>query len=96
MDNKRYIAVGYEKVDEKQVMFTINQFPERNHEDIEHMAIVLCGGLSLLIKCANKEGKIKDYELMEKVIGILQSEFVNNNSFKDAIIHDNFKKHETE
>lgn len=90
MDNKKYIAVGYE-IDGDKVNFTINQLPGDEPVDVKTMAQVLCGGLSLLIKCANQEGKIKDYELMEIVIDILNSEFVNYKSFGDATIHNKFR-----
>jgi hypothetical protein len=55
---------------------------------------MLAAGISLLIKAGHKQEDFKDYEMLEKVIGYLNNEFVSTDSFEDATIHPNTIKSE--
>jgi len=55
---------------------------------IEEAAKVLVGGISLIIKGVNQKEGIRDYQLMEKVIELLNRNFVSVTSFEDATFID--------
>ena len=61
------------------------QFPDGQEQlDVRHMAHLLMGGVSLLIKsCNNSDLGIKDHELMKEMYEHLTSEFTND-SYSDA------------
>jgi hypothetical protein len=50
------------------------------------MAKILSGGISLCVGLCEKEGLVKDYELMQEIIDYLNNEFISLDSFKDAKI----------
>jgi hypothetical protein len=54
---------------------------------VEYTTMTLAAGISLLIKAGHKRGDVKDYELLEKVIEYMRSEFVSTDSFEDSYIH---------
>jgi hypothetical protein len=53
---------------------------------VEYTTMTLAAGISLLIKSGHKRGDVKDYELLEKVIEYMRSEFVSTDSFEDSYI----------
>jgi hypothetical protein len=53
---------------------------------IEEAAKVLVGGISLIIKSVNQKEGIRDYQLMEEVIELLNHEFTSITSFQDATL----------
>ena len=49
------------------------------------MSQILTGGISLIVKLANKDSEgVKDYEIMERVIKQLNEDFISIQSFEDA------------
>lgn len=56
---------------------------------LEETAIALASGISLLVKGCSEDTGIKDFELMEKVVGYLNDEFIKVDSFGDAKIYKN-------
>lgn len=60
--------------------------PEQPKLTISEMAKILSGGISLCVGLCEKEGLVKDYELMQEIIDYLNNEFISLDSFKDGKI----------
>jgi hypothetical protein len=92
MDNLT-VAVTYRREDKKNY-FDI-AFPKGQELiSVKEATMILAAGMSLLIKAGHKKGDIKDYEMLEMIVGYLNSEFVSTNSFEDATIQPNTLKSE--
>lgn len=92
--DKLTVAVSWRRGEDKRNYFDI-EFP-KNQEllSVKETTMILAAGMSLLIKAGHKNGDIKDYEMLEHIIGYLNSEFVSTDSFEDATIQPNTLKSE--
>lgn len=87
--DKLTVAVSYRRGEDKRSYFDI-EFP-KNQEllSVREATMILASGISLLIKAGHKKGDVKDYEILEMIVGYLNSEFVSTESFEDATIQPN-------
>jgi hypothetical protein len=87
------VAVTYRREDERNY-FDIS-FPKGQELlSVKETTMILAAGMSLLIKAGHKKGDVKDYEMLEMIVGYLNSEFVSTDSFEDATIQPNTIKSE--
>jgi hypothetical protein len=83
------VIVSHNRGEDGRNYFDI-KFPSNQDKiGIEASTMILAGGIALLIKAGHNRGDIKDHELLDWVVTYLQSEFISNDSFKDAVIHPN-------
>lgn len=85
--DKASITVNYKIGDDGRAYFDIQVPKDQRGLGVDASTMMLSAAISLLIKAGHNRGDIKDHELLEKVITYLQSEFVSNDSFNDAVIH---------
>ena len=89
MDNKLdlTVSVNVKVEDDDKAIFSI-LFPENQQKlTLMNTTDLLVGGLSLLIKSADKfDDDIKDYELIEIINKKLNDLFISTTSFNDAEI----------
>ena len=88
------ITIKYKRGNDGRAYFDIQVPKDQRGLGVEDSTMILSAGISLLIKAGHNRGDIKDYELLERVITYLQSEFISNDSFKDLYIHPNTLKNE--
>jgi hypothetical protein len=72
-------------IDEK-VDIQIAQIDNEKRLNFQEMSHVLVDAISLLIKLANEECEMKDYQLMEEVVEHLNHNFASTKAFNDAKI----------
>ena len=85
--NKASITVNYKLGDDGRAYFDIQVPKDQRGLGVDASTMMLSAAIALLIKAGHNRGDIKDHELLEKVVTYLQSEFISNDSFNDAIIH---------
>ncbi len=73
------------KPNDNNVSVFITYPKEQQKLSLLEMSQILTGGISLIIKLANKDNEeVKDYEIMERVIKQLNEDFISIQSFEDA------------
>ena len=87
--NELSITVSHNYGEDGRHYFDIKFPTDQPKIGVETSTMILAGGIALLIKAGHNRGDIKDYELLERIVTYLQSEFVSNDSFKDLYIHPN-------
>jgi hypothetical protein len=81
------ITIKYKRGNDGRAYFDIQVPKDQRGLGVEDSTMILSAGISLLIKAGHKRGDVKDYELLEKVIEYMRSEFVSTDSFEDSYIH---------
>jgi hypothetical protein len=73
------------KPNDSNVSVFITYPKEQQKLSLLDMSQILTGGISLIVKLANKDGEeVKDFEIMERVIKQLNEDFISIQSFEDA------------
>jgi hypothetical protein len=73
------------KPNDSNVSVFITYPKEQQKLSLLEMSQILTGGISLIVKLANKDGEeVKDFEIMERVIKQLNEDFISIQSFEDA------------
>jgi hypothetical protein len=73
------------KPNDSNVSVFITYPKEQQKLSLLEMSQILTGGISLIVKLANKDSEgVKDYEIMERVIKQLNEDFISIQSFEDA------------
>ena len=73
------------KPNDNNVSVFITYPKEQQKLSLLEMSQILTGGISLIVKLANKDNEeVKDYEIMERVIKHLNEDFISIQSFEDA------------
>ena len=84
-DNKIRIVIEMEPRDDGRVQMNVGQIP---HEEVtlsfSDMAKILGGAIVMLSRLSEKECGVKDYELMNEIVGRMSEEFASTDSFNDA------------